>query len=136
MASKATAGWIGGTEDDFAEVGHAVSRYLSLVADNSEVEPPKDRLAARHLKRAQNLLYAERFDQGLAAVGRVVELEPDFSWAHVVRGATLMALRRYEEARAAVERAIELGLEPKQSLGAAHTIMQRLFFISDWLTRR
>jgi tetratricopeptide (TPR) repeat protein len=50
----------------------------------------------------------ERYDEALADLSRVIELDPSAGWALAARGETYRLMERYDEALADFNRAIEL----------------------------
>ena len=51
---------------------------------------------------------ADRYDEAIAALDRVTELEPDVEWAWAIKGIALTRTGRYDEAIAALDRATEI----------------------------
>lgn len=72
-----------------------IDRFRALVA--AEPDNPLHNYAL-----AQMLLAAEEFEQGAAAYGRCLELDPSWMMAAIRRGACLLSLERWDEAREAI----------------------------------
>lgn len=73
-----------------------IDRFRALVA--AEPDNPLHNYAL-----AQMLLAAGDHEDGAAAYGRCLELDPQWMMAAIRRGACLVALERWEEARESIE---------------------------------
>jgi len=101
-------------------------RYLWLIVDNT-TKAPKNKEAARLAKRVTQLMAEGRENEAFGACKRIIELEPEFSRAHVLWGAGLCEAKRYEEAMASCDRAIKL--EPEFS--RAHLLRGRVLLETE-----
>ncbi|HET7599870.1 MAG TPA: tetratricopeptide repeat protein, partial [Gemmatimonadales bacterium] len=94
----------------------ALERYdEALVVQHKAHE--LDPLVHRGIDIATTLLRAGRYDEGLAAVGRVLDTDPHFALAHATIGWAYFLKGMHDEGIAALQRAVSLSPESTMYLG-------------------
>jgi tetratricopeptide (TPR) repeat protein len=105
-----------------------VGEYLHLIFNNSRKLPrrklPKDKEAARLARRVIHFVAVGWDEDAYRACKRIIEIEPDYSRAHVLWGAKLFEDGLFDDALAAAERGV--ALEPDYS--RAHLLRGRVLY--------
>lgn len=79
-----------------------------------------------HQELARRCLELERFEEGLGAARRFVQLAPDDAWARQLEGLALLGMQRYLEAEPPLRTSLDLARDPRLRAGALRGLERSL----------